>query len=1003
MKKHDAKMWAMLCAVAASMNVMAEVQPPQLKLETLTSGEKYVLFNKATPNGYMSRTSWDGALYNLSAAESNYADYQVEAVQNADGSWLFKHDNIVPSLVDGSDSIASTVYMCVPSGTANVNMKDYEALWTVTEGDYEGYYKLIAGDYNNSNAIGLHLHLNAGKQYWVISYPGAGWYPDFDVLYDEEGNAIYDETLTYIQMADSTSLNWAFVKAENVADYASFAAAYELINNYEVAYLETVGFEEGFQLTATELERLYNEGALTDEVIASIKAYIEAKVALYNELDNAMIIAQESGDEALDAAIATAMDVFTTKIDVEALAAAKLALIDAVAAHNQGMGDYTSLGVNMSFEDLSAQGGGTTSNIAAPPVGWTLILGGDTVTTIDEIKNHGVANWCGVNADCTGEGKDGQYGFGIWTAGMPTVQLSQTIEGIENGTYIVSASLMVGANGNGSRRTTQRIFGNLNSTYFASEAEYDLSLLDNAEVYGFADLIEPTTDTELQPMQVRAYVYDGKLTFGMRTDGNVAAALRSTSNSAGGDGWFKVDNFRIEKVGYEASDALDVLAHYVNIVNAYVEEAYMAADVYEYAESKVEELNGIDENNSQEEINVAILAAKDLLARMEVSVKLYEQLANALVEAEENYILYIDFPGSGLLADIISEVTDGYDACSYADAEIPGVIAMLAEAIEDCKKSEILVDKDVTYILKNPSFEDMSTQPGGDSGGVADAPKGWTLILDGDTCHTAAEITAHGANGWCAINSGDAISVTLEDGTYIDRQPTDGDKLWGIWAENVPDVELSQTLTGLPMGTYIMTVDVMVQDNWAGNNLTTQRIFGNNYIQMFSTDYNHELNLPADAQAAAALDMENPDASVPFLTYAGYTCESGDRTTDLLHTMSVTFGVDESGIARIGFRTNNVNTNGVAKDAVVDGDFDAFGENVRGQGWFKVDNFTLYYASEEVPTAIECIEAIAPATVLSRAYYTVDGARVAGLQQGITIVKSVMSNGTVKVTKVMKK
>jgi hypothetical protein len=96
MKKHDAKMWAMLCAVAASMNVMAEVQPPQLKLETLTSGEKYVLFNKATPNGYMSRTSWDGALYNLSAAESNYADYQVEAVQNADGSWLFKHDNIVP-------------------------------------------------------------------------------------------------------------------------------------------------------------------------------------------------------------------------------------------------------------------------------------------------------------------------------------------------------------------------------------------------------------------------------------------------------------------------------------------------------------------------------------------------------------------------------------------------------------------------------------------------------------------------------------------------------------------------------------------------------------------------------------------------------------------------------------------------------------------------------------------------------------------------------------------
>ena len=194
----------------------------------------------------------------------------------------------------------------------------------------------------------------------------------------------------------------------------------------------------------------------------------------------------------------------------------------------------------------------------------------------------------------------------------------------------------------------------------------------------------------------------------------------------------------------------------------------------------------------------------------------------------------------------------------------------------------------------------------------------------------------------------------------------------------------------------------MVQDNWAGNNITTQRIFGNNYVQMFADEITHEINLPADAKAAAQLDAENPDASVPFLTYAGYTCETGDRTTDLLHTMSVTFGVDESGIARIGFRTNNVNPNGIAKDAV-SGDNDEFGENVRGQGWFKVDNFTLYYASEEVPTAIEITEAIAPAAVLSRAYYTAHGMRVNGLQRGVTIVKSMMSDGTVKEQKVMVK
>ena len=696
----------------ASASAMAEIQPPVLKTEVLTAGEKYVLFNKATPNGYMSRTSWDGALYNLGATDSHYADYQVEAVETSYGTWMFKHDDVVPSLVDGSDSIVATNYMCVPSGTANVNMRDYEAEWTVVGGDYEGYYKLIAGDYNNTNVVGLHMHLNKGQQYWVISYPGSGWHPDFEILYDEIGNPVYDLTDTYVQMADSTSLNWAFVKAENVAAYSSFASAYELINNFETSYLGTEGYEAGFQITATEVERMYNEVTLDDSVIAVIKSLIDAKVALYNEIDVAVYTAEESGDEVLLAAIATAMEVFNAKIDVESLAAAKLAIIDAVATHNQGMGDYTSLGTNMSFEDLSAQGGGTTTGVAAPPVGWTLVLGGDTVTTATEIKNHGVANWCGVNADCTGEAKDGQYGFGIWTAGFPTVELSQTIDGIENGTSIVSAALMVGANGSGSRRTTQRLFGNLNSTYFGYDYDYDLSILDNSEVYDFAGLEEPVTDTEMQAMQVRAYVYDGKLTFGLRTDGNVAAALRSSSNSAGGDGWFKVDNFRIEKVGYTADDALSVLAHYVNQMSQYIEnQDLMSAAVYDMVESKVEELGNYDESNTQAEINAAILLAKDLLVAMDHSVKLYAQLGQALAEADENLSIYGDLPGAGEYSDIIMEVLDKYEYGEYADEEIPGVIAMLEEALETCKKSEILVGKDITYIIKNPSFEDMSTQP----------------------------------------------------------------------------------------------------------------------------------------------------------------------------------------------------------------------------------------------------------------------------------------------------
>jgi hypothetical protein len=109
--------------------------------------------------------------------------------------------------------------------------------------------------------------------------------------------------------------------------------------------------------------------------------------------------------------------------------------------------------------------------------------------------------------------------------------------------------------------------------------------------------------------------------------------------------------------------------------------------------------------------------------------------------------------------------------------------------------------------------------------------------------------------------------------------------------------------------------------------------------------------------------------------------------------MIVTFDVHEDGIAHIGFRTNNVNVDGVSRD---EGGRD-------GQGWFKVDNFTLYYDSEDVISSIKCIDVEDAATVSACEYYNINGVRVATLQSGLNIVKQMMSNGTIKVSKVMVK
>lgn len=999
MKKNLLRLGTLASLFVASLTATA-IDPPQIQTHELQDGEKYFLLNKVVTAPCMYRTNWDGAFFfgpiegsNNAIAGSTYLDNQLTAVKNADGTWSFTMTT--PATEEGAEDVVT--YFTIPFGSGNVFMRENPASWIVEpSAKHAGYYMLTPGDGNNENAFGYYLHLNKGKEYAIISYPGGPFHPDYEVLteVDSEGGIypVYDDRNAEVH-ADSTHLNWAFVKASDLPAYAEKLTGYNAIAPYEKDYMGLEGYEAGFKAGYDAAMAIYEDPTFTSDDVLMIKEILDAKVALYKEIVKAIEL-NTTEDAVLAGAVENAKAIFDSSVNAKDLSNALFALIDAESVYSQGGGDFTSLGKNMSFEDLSAQGGNQTSGVANPPAGWNLYLNGKLVTTAAEIQANGVANWCGVNSDCAGEGKDGNYGFGIWTSGFPTVEISQTIEGLENGTYTISAGMMVGANGSGSRRTTQRIFGNLNSTYFGGTDDYNHSLLDKSEVYDFAYLVEPVTDTELQPIAVRAYVYDGTLTFGFRTDGNIAAANRTNSNGAGGDGWFKLDNFRITKVGYSAEDALAVLAHYTDILDEWHSmDVPMSQETKELLNSKISEFEGISSENAPAEIDAAILAAKDLLVEVDASVKAYENLLK-VIEQHYGYLeVYQDMPGAEDYSEVIFEVENNYYDGVYATDEIEDAIAVLDDALEACKLTEITVGKDISYIIKNPSFEDWTqTQTNDTSGGVENAPKGWNLIINGDTCVTRSDISTHGVANWCGINRGDGINVELTDGTIVTMQPTDGEHLWGIWTANVPEVELSQVLRGIPAGTYTVTADVMVQNNWAGDNLTTQRIFANNSIQMFGSEEAHAINLPADAQAAAAWDAANSDVDLKRLTYAGYTCESGDRTTDLLHTMTVTFGVDETGTAKIGFRSNGINTDGLTR-----------AEGGReGQGWFKVDNFTLFYDSEDIPTAIDNVKTNgAVTTIASRQFFTVGGAQVAAPQKGVNIVKNIMSDGTVKVSKII--
>lgn len=957
---------AALSVAGLSANAQEGLVAP--KGDALENGKEYTMFNCYSPSSYLGRTTWDGALVNFGASADSYLKFHAQ--QNDGGTWSFYYDS--------SDEVPVRYYLHVPTGTANVNFKSTEATeWMATA--YGDYYRLKVDEGNNAEAMGYNMHMNSSCQYIVASYPGDSWYPDFygGTKKDEYGDEIFDED-DRLLMADSMSCNWLFVETANVPDYIVKASGYTLLSNFYSFYIKDESYADyatGFKASYDAVLAIYN-GEFLEEDVEEVKAMLEQKVALYEQIEKADAI--EDKDAVLTSAIENAVSMFNSTTAAAALVSVQETLAEAVKNFELGNGDVTSLGKNMSFEDLSSQNGQTTVGVGAVPAGWHVYINSNEVTTADEVKAAGIANWHGVNGDATGEGKDGSYAYGIWTSSVPSFEISQTIEGLENGSYTVTAGLMVGANGSGSRRTTQRVFGNLNSTYYGLAEEYNEGLLDQSEVYAFQGLEEPVTDTELKLVTVDAYVYDGTLTFGMRTDGNIAAANRTSGNGAGGDGWFKLDNFHITYNGYDADDALSIVSFFTTKLIGILDdsEIILPESVRTHAGTLVSAADELDETSDVEDINESILDLSSNISAITDIADAYTDLIDAITLAWERADDASLYAGIGEFCDSIMAVEEHKDNADYLTVEeIGAAIALLDVYYQRCLESDPIEEgSDLTSYIVNNSFEDLSNQNNTASTGVANAPKGWTLTLNGNVCTTAAEITAVPVENWCAINGGDGINVEFEGETYT-HQYTDGNYLWGIWTASMPVVELSQTLT-LPEGVYELTCDMMVQSDWAGNNITTQRLFGNSSVQMWARESDYADNLPQDALDAQVLQQYNTVEDVTYYSYAGYDNDASSDYTNLLRPMKLTFVVGADKVAKIGMRTDS-KSNGV-------------NASHNGQGWFKVDNFHLTCLklgavdSPDLPDGIEEVDDAAAS--VDGAVYDLTGRKVSAPAKGIYIL-----------------
>lgn len=213
--------------------------------------------------------------------------------------------------------------------------------------------------------------------------------------------------------------------------------------------------------------------------------------------------------------------------------------------------DYTSKITNPSFEQILVEGVPTqllTHNIAAysetdpqrgVPYGWHDI--------IDDSGNPtpaAIGTSYGVNSDAN-EIDGAKHMWVLRSPFVTSYTLYQDIAGLPSGRYSVSCSMYI----QDGRITTQRLFANNNVVYYGAAADYNKNLTAG-EVNSFAGLTTSTNGPSdglfLKKMSVEVDVHtDESLRIGVKSS-NI---MKDSTIATGSEGWFKLDNFRLQRIG----------------------------------------------------------------------------------------------------------------------------------------------------------------------------------------------------------------------------------------------------------------------------------------------------------------------------------------------------------------------------------------------------------------------------------------------------------------------
>lgn len=526
--------------------------------------------------------------------------------------------------------------------------------------------------------------------------------------------------------------------------------------------------------------------------------------------------------------------------------------------------------------------------------------------------------WLGPNTDGD-ETKDGQYVCGIWNGTIGDAECVQTLTNVPNGFYKLTAYATVSAD----RTTNQRLFattasGTSSKLYGAAThpayTEANLGILGTTETYSFGGYNESSSEAgPFKKLSVICQVIDGNLTVGFKVSGKSSVLGYDFSHTTKGDaGFFKFDHFTLTEVSDVATlDAITLDKGSLNRTFDPAIETYQATlpvgtttvtpsviptvdgvlifgteevDVSSGSGSSTILVTSLNSSSAKEYvINYTVLSLSDDATLSDLTFDTGE-LTPAFSPSVTAYTLLVPVGTTnvaiGATQNDAKATIEGTGRVELTHGKATVTLKVTAE--NDTTKAYV-IKIDQAY-LANPSFE---------TGDLT----GWTLT---------------GADGyvWTGVN---------KDGD----ETKSGDYIAGIWNGLIGDVELSQTVTGLTNGAYLITADLMGSRNNTTSRLTTQRVFANGVSMLFGVD---------TAYSAENLALLSATETYSF---GGYTEIIGDNGP--FRTLSVIAPVTD-GTLNVGVRTNGkLSETGFTFPNRTEGD---------GHGWFKVDNFTLTYYGE---------------------------------------------------------